>query len=60
MEHFDVEGDVIKTELEVEIGNDSGSETVVCKRISTENEVLNVGKIPKSIAIKFENEEHKI
>ena len=31
-EHFDVEGDVIKTELKIERGNDS--ETIVCKRIN--------------------------
>ena len=54
-EHFDVEGDVIKTELKVEIGNDS--ETVVWKKISSENQVLNVGKTAKSVVIKSEIEE---
>ena len=56
-DHFDVEGDVFKTELKCEIGNDSESETVICKRIIAEHEVLNVGKTAKSIEIKFENEE---
>ena len=55
-EHFDVKGDVVKCELKIETGNDSGTETVVCKRISAKHEVLNVGKIAESIAIKFENE----
>ena len=35
IEHFDVKGDVVKTKLKCEIGNDSDSETVVCKRIRT-------------------------
>ena len=56
-EQFDVEGDVIKTELKV--GNDSESKKVVCKRISAEHEVLNVGKTAKSVEIKSRNEEHQ-
>ena len=51
-EHFDLDGDVMKTELKVEIGNNSGS--VVWKRISSENQVLNVCKTAKSIEIKSE------
>ena len=51
-EHFDIEGDVIKTELKCVIGNDS----VVWKRISSENQVLNVGKTANSVEIKSENE----
>ena len=39
-ERFDLEGDVMFTELKVEIGNDSESETVVFKRISAKHEVL--------------------
>ena len=56
-ENFDIQGDVVKTELKVEIGNDS--ETVVCKRISAEHEVLNVGKTAKSVEIKSENKQHR-
>ena len=58
-EHFDVEGDVVKKELKVEIGSVSGSQTLVCKRISAEHEVVNVDKTAKSIKIKFKNEEHQ-
>ena len=43
--HFDVEGDLIKTELKVEIGKDSDSTTVTSKRVNAEHEVLNVDKI---------------
>ena len=57
-EQFDVEDDVIKTELKVEIGNDS--ETVVCKRINAEHEVLNVGKTAKSVKIKSEMKNKKM
>ena len=57
--HFDVEGDVIKTGLKVEIGNELETETVVSKRISAEHEVLNVHKTAKSVKIKSENEEHQ-
>ena len=46
-DHLDVEGDVIKVEIKVE--NDS--ETVECKRISAEHEVLNMGKTAKGAEI---------
>ena len=56
-EHVDVEGDVVKTELKVERGNDSESETFECKRNSAEHEVLNFSKTAKSVEIKSENDE---
>ena len=55
-EHFDVEGDVVKSELKIERGNDSELETVEYERISAEHEVLNVGKTAKCFEIKSENE----
>ena len=58
-EHVDVEGDVVKTELKVERGNDSESETFECKRNSAEHEVLNFSKTAKSVEIKSENEENE-
>ena len=57
--NLDVEGNVIKTELRCEIGNDSDSETVACKRMSAEHEVLNVAETAKRIDIKSETEEHQ-
>ena len=56
-EHFDVEGDVIKTELKV--GNDSESETEAYKRISAEHEVLNDGKTAKNVETKCCNEKEE-
>ena len=55
--HFDIEGDVMKIELKVAIGTNSESQTVVCKRIRAENEVLKAGKTAKSVEIKSEIEE---
>ena len=57
--HFDVEGELIKTELKVEIGKDSDSTTVTSKRVNAEHEVLNVDKSAISVEIKSENEEHQ-
>ena len=48
-EHLDVEGDVIKTELKVERGDDSELETVVYNRIIAGNDVLIIGKTAKSV-----------
>ena len=58
-EHFDVEGDVIKTELKVEREDDSESETVECKRVSAVYEVLNVHKTAMRVEIKFENDKQE-
>ena len=59
-EGFDIEGDVIKTEMKVERGNDLESETEGNKRISAEHEILNVHKTVKRVEIKSENEkQHK-
>ena len=58
-EHYDVEGDVIKSEMKIERGNDSESETVVCKRISAKHDVLNTIKTAKRLEIKSGNEEHQ-
>ena len=49
-ENFDVEGDVVKFELKVDSDSESGPE--VCKTISAEDEVLNVGKTAKGVEIK--------
>ena len=58
-EHFDIKGDVVKTELKIERGNDSELETVEYERISARHEVLNAGNTAKSVEIKSEiKEEH--
>ena len=51
--------DIFKNEFKNERGDDSESETVECKRISAEHEVLNVHKTAKSVKIQSENEEHQ-
>ena len=54
-EHFNVEGNVVKSELKIE--HPSDSETVICEIISATHEVTNVEKIAKSVEIRAKNEE---
>ena len=58
-EYFDVEVDVVKSELKIERGNESESETVVCKRIDAEYEFFDLSKIAKRAEIKSKNEEQQ-
>ena len=58
-EQFDMEGEVVKTELKYERGNNLEPVTVVYNRISAELEVLNVGKTENSVKIKSQNQEHQ-